>query len=102
MVTADLTLTGRLTTASNATFLGSTGDAAVVCKPIAGEKPLSDFPDGCVGFAICTPSGNVLREPTIGIRRPFKLDHGLTHAHSRCDPPLNTASRPCFPVETRS
>ena len=37
---------GRITTASNATFLGSIGDAAVVYKPIAGEKPLWDFPDG--------------------------------------------------------
>lgn len=45
-VTAELTLTGRITTASNATFLGSIGDAAVVYKPMAGEKPLWDFPDG--------------------------------------------------------
>jgi uncharacterized repeat protein (TIGR03843 family) len=42
----ELTLTGRITTASNATFLGSIGDAAVVYKPIRGEKPLWDFPDG--------------------------------------------------------
>ncbi|MDQ0756633.1 SCO1664 family protein [Arthrobacter sp. B3I4] len=46
LVTAELTLTGRLTTASNATFLGSIGDAVVVYKPIAGESPLWDFPDG--------------------------------------------------------
>lgn len=46
LVTAELTLTGRITTASNATFLGHIGDAAVVYKPIAGEKPLWDFPDG--------------------------------------------------------
>ncbi|MCC9146834.1 MULTISPECIES: SCO1664 family protein [unclassified Arthrobacter] len=46
--TDELTLTGRITTASNATFLGSIGDAAVVYKPIAGEKPLWDFPDGCL------------------------------------------------------
>ncbi|MFZ3454606.1 SCO1664 family protein [Arthrobacter sp. 7Tela_A1] len=44
----ELTLTGRITTASNATFLGSIGDAAVVYKPLAGEKPLWDFPDGCL------------------------------------------------------
>ncbi|MCC3271110.1 SCO1664 family protein [Arthrobacter gengyunqii] len=44
--TAELTLTGRITTASNATFLGSIGGAAVVYKPMAGEKPLWDFPDG--------------------------------------------------------
>ena len=46
LVTAELTLTGRITTASNATFLGSIGGAAVVYKPMAGEKPLWDFPDG--------------------------------------------------------
>ncbi|MCQ1954487.1 SCO1664 family protein [Arthrobacter sp. zg-Y238] len=48
LVTAELTLTGRLTTASNATFLGSIGGAVVVYKPIAGEKPLWDFPEGCL------------------------------------------------------
>jgi uncharacterized repeat protein (TIGR03843 family) len=47
-LTAELTLTGRITTASNATFLGSIGGAAVVYKPIAGEQPLWDFPDGCL------------------------------------------------------
>jgi uncharacterized repeat protein (TIGR03843 family) len=46
LVTAELTLTGQITTASNATFLGSIGDVAVVYKPIAGENPLWDFPDG--------------------------------------------------------
>ncbi len=44
LVTAELTLTGRITTASNATFLGSIGDVVVVYKPIAGETPLWDFP----------------------------------------------------------
>jgi uncharacterized repeat protein (TIGR03843 family) len=46
LLTAELTLTGRITMASNATFLGSIGDTTVVYKPIAGEKPLWDFPDG--------------------------------------------------------
>ncbi len=46
LATAELTLTGRITTASNATFLASVGDTAVVYKPIRGEKPLWDFPDG--------------------------------------------------------
>jgi len=50
-VDADLTggeleLTGRITTASNATFLGTIDGVAVVYKPIAGERPLWDFPDG--------------------------------------------------------
>ncbi|MDQ0030342.1 putative repeat protein (TIGR03843 family) [Arthrobacter bambusae] len=35
-------------TASNATFLGSIGDVRVVYKPIAGESPLWDFPDGAL------------------------------------------------------
>ena len=49
-MTAELTLTGRLTTASNATFLGSIGDATVVYKPVAGEAPLWDFPDGALAY----------------------------------------------------
>ncbi len=42
----ELELQGRITTASNATFLGSIGDVAVVYKPVRGERPLWDFPDG--------------------------------------------------------
>jgi uncharacterized repeat protein (TIGR03843 family) len=45
-LTGELELTGRITTASNATFLGSIGDTMVVYKPIEGEQPLWDFPDG--------------------------------------------------------
>ncbi len=41
-----LELTGRITTASNATFLGTIGDTVVVYKPVAGEAPLWDFPHG--------------------------------------------------------
>ncbi|WP_205781468.1 SCO1664 family protein [Planctomonas deserti] len=42
----ELELRGRITTASNATFLGSIGAVAVVYKPVRGERPLWDFPDG--------------------------------------------------------
>ncbi|KZX20009.1 SCO1664 family protein [Rathayibacter tanaceti] len=42
----ELELAGRITTASNATFLAQIGEAPVVYKPISGEKPLWDFPDG--------------------------------------------------------
>ena len=45
-MTAELTLTSRNTTASYAPFQGSIGSAAVGYKPIAGEQPLWDFPDG--------------------------------------------------------
>ncbi|PYI37508.1 SCO1664 family protein [Arthrobacter psychrolactophilus] len=48
LVSDELTLTGRITTASNATFLGRMGDVVVVYKPIAGESPLWDFPDGAL------------------------------------------------------
>lgn len=40
-----LELTDRITTASNATFLGRLGDIRVVYKPTRGEQPLWDFPD---------------------------------------------------------
>jgi len=42
----ELEVTGRITTASNGTYLGRIGDTAVVYKPVAGEAPLWDFPDG--------------------------------------------------------
>lgn len=41
-----LVLDGRLVTASNATFVGDLDGVRVVYKPIAGERPLWDFPDG--------------------------------------------------------
>nr|WP_199906991.1 SCO1664 family protein [Aeromicrobium chenweiae] len=34
--------------ASNATFVGRIGEVAVAYKPISGERPLWDFPDGCL------------------------------------------------------
>ena len=42
----ELELTGRIMSASNATFVGSIGGIMVVYKPVAGERPLWDFPDG--------------------------------------------------------
>ncbi len=41
-----LEVVGRITVASNATFLARIGGTRVVYKPVAGEKPLWDFPDG--------------------------------------------------------
>ena len=41
-----LTLHGRVLPASNATFVGEVDGVRVVYKPIAGERPLWDFPDG--------------------------------------------------------
>ncbi|WP_232676902.1 SCO1664 family protein [Nocardioides sp. R-C-SC26] len=45
-MTAGLTLHGRVMPASNATFVGDLDGVRVVYKPVAGEQPLWDFPDG--------------------------------------------------------
>ena len=42
----ELALHGRVMPASNATFVGDVSGTTVVYKPIAGERPLWDFPDG--------------------------------------------------------
>ncbi len=44
--TGELTLHGRVLPASNATFVGEIDGIRVVYKPVAGERPLWDFPDG--------------------------------------------------------
>jgi hypothetical protein len=42
----ELEIIGRITDASNATLLAQIAEHRVVYKPIAGERPLWDFPDG--------------------------------------------------------
>ncbi|WP_433621063.1 SCO1664 family protein [Nocardia sp. CA-120079] len=44
--TAELTVIGRVTTASNVTLVCDTDGVRVVYKPVRGERPLWDFPDG--------------------------------------------------------
>jgi uncharacterized repeat protein (TIGR03843 family) len=46
LLAGELTLHGRVMPASNATFVGEIGGRRVVYKPVAGERPLWDFPDG--------------------------------------------------------
>ncbi|WP_156374206.1 SCO1664 family protein [Cellulomonas sp. Leaf334] len=46
LVGGELELVGRITVASNATFLATIDEVSVVYKPVAGERPLWDFPDG--------------------------------------------------------
>ncbi|MGZ4452679.1 MAG: SCO1664 family protein [Nocardioides sp.] len=50
LLTGDIDLQGRIMPASNATFFGTVtcGAASLQCvyKPVAGERPLWDFPDG--------------------------------------------------------
>ncbi len=46
LVEGELVLHGRIMPASNATFVGEIDGLRVVYKPVAGERPLWDFPDG--------------------------------------------------------
>ena len=46
LVGGELVLHGRIMPASNATFIGEIDGLQVVYKPVAGERPLWDFPDG--------------------------------------------------------
>lgn len=42
----ELVVTSRITTASNGTYLAQLDGTPVVYKPVVGEQPLWDFPDG--------------------------------------------------------
>jgi uncharacterized repeat protein (TIGR03843 family) len=46
LLDGELELHGRIMPASNATFVGEIEGVQVVYKPVAGERPLWDFPDG--------------------------------------------------------
>ena len=45
-----LVLTGRVVSASNAVLVGELDGQRVVYKPVAGERPLRDFPDGTLAM----------------------------------------------------
>ena len=67
----ELTLHGRVLPASNATFVGEIGGVRVVYKPIAGERPLWDFPDGTLAarevaaYAVSEALGWDIVPPTV-------------------------------------
>jgi uncharacterized repeat protein (TIGR03843 family) len=46
VLAGEITLHGRVLPASNATFVGEVGGVRCVYKPVRGERPLWDFPDG--------------------------------------------------------
>lgn len=52
LTSGDLVVTGRLVDASNATLFGTVTDGTLsmncIYKPIAGERPLWDFPEGAL------------------------------------------------------
>lgn len=73
-----LKLVGRLTDASNGTFLAvDDAEQVWVYKPVAGEAPLWDFPEGTLGrrevaaFALSEALGLTLVPPTIWIEGPL-------------------------------
>ena len=65
-----LTLKGRIMPASNATFLAELDGREVVYKPVAGERPLWDFPEGTLAdreiaaYLIACATGWELVPPT--------------------------------------
>ncbi|PKH41476.1 conserved hypothetical protein [Nocardioides alpinus] len=67
----ELTLHGRVLPASNATFVGEIDGVRVVYKPIAGERPLWDFPHGTLAgrevaaYAVSQALGWDIVPPTI-------------------------------------
>jgi uncharacterized repeat protein (TIGR03843 family) len=69
--TGALTLHGRILPASNATFVGEIAGVRVVYKPIAGERPLWDFPDGTLAarevaaYAVSEALGWDIVPPTV-------------------------------------
>ena len=46
----DIQVVGRLVDASNASLYCKVGDLSAIYKPIAGERPLWDFPDGHLAY----------------------------------------------------
>jgi hypothetical protein len=79
----EITVTGRLTDASNLTLLGeATLDGLTIpCiyKPVRGERPLWDFPDGTLAYrevaayAVSVASGWDVVPPTVLRDGPFGL-----------------------------
>jgi uncharacterized repeat protein (TIGR03843 family) len=71
----DLSIEGRVVDASNATFYCAVSDggraAACVYKPVAGERPLWDFPDGTLAerevaaYEVSAATGWLIVPPTV-------------------------------------
>jgi len=83
LLSGTLEVTGRLVDASNATLYGectfNDEKMAVIYKPIAGERPLWDFPDGNLAqreyaaFLVSEHSGWKVVPPTVLREGPFGL-----------------------------
>jgi len=90
----ELELIGRLWVSSNNALLGVVRgggvEAAVIHKPVVGERPLHDFPDGTLArrevaaFATSAASGWGIVPPTVLHAGP--LGEGMTQLWIRTDP----------------
>lgn len=77
----DLEVAGRLVDASNVTMYctvsGDAGEVACVYKPVAGERPLWDFPEGTLAgrevaaYAVSRAAGWNVIPPTVYREGPF-------------------------------
>jgi uncharacterized repeat protein (TIGR03843 family) len=75
LTTGELEVAGRLTAASNVTLYctvtGELGEASCVYKPVSGERPLWDFPEGTLAgrevaaYAVSRASGWNVVPPTV-------------------------------------
>jgi uncharacterized repeat protein (TIGR03843 family) len=89
-VGGDLELASRILPASNATFLGHIGAVTVVYKPVAGERPLWDFPDGnlarreVAAYAVSESFGWNIAPPTW--LRDGPLGTGMVQLWQETDP----------------
>jgi uncharacterized repeat protein (TIGR03843 family) len=84
----ELVLHGRVMPASNATFVGEVHDVRVVYKPVRGERPLWDFPDGSLAgreeaaYVVSQALGWNVVPPTMRRDGP----HGLGMVQVWCEP----------------
>ena len=108
LLAGDLELEGRILPASNATFLGAvvTGAGRIRCvyKPVAGERPLWDFPDGTLAqrevaaFLVSEALGWGVVPPTV--LREGPAGPGMVQAWREPDPgqaPVDVVPRGAVP-----
>jgi uncharacterized repeat protein (TIGR03843 family) len=93
----ELELIGRLWVSSNNALLGVVRgggvEAAVIHKPVIGERPLRDFPDGTLArrevaaFAVSQATGWNIAPPTV--LRDGPLGEGMVQLWIRTDPEVD-------------
>jgi uncharacterized repeat protein (TIGR03843 family) len=108
LLAGELELEGRILPASNATFYGRVtseeGTVACVYKPVAGERPLWDFPDGTLArrevaaYVVSEALGWDVVPPTV--LRDGPAGHGMVQAWREPDPgqaPVDIVARGRLP-----